>query len=548
MQIEKPKSGLPSWVIVMAVIFGLAILSLPFLAKTGVDTKMRASNAAGSDLADVSESVATSQKTSVEGMAVAEALPEEPFELPLEQELEVQEVALPEKAEQLAPPAVPTSRSFAAPASSLLTSFYGDVRLIGKDGEVKTEKNKKISDGDTIEVGAAGEAVIQIEELYVLRLKPNSSLRQEPAEVSQAYSGKDRVTYRFRLDTGSLLGTTRYRGDSVNSLQLLIQNKVFDIQDSTFRVQATDAEPWIGVLRGSVRSDVEKAGTDKPIIIRALEKVSITREPLQEPLKVSEQEWGLLRETYEMNLKTAAEEAMQLDLSKRAGDFFEYVFDHGTFYTEDVGYTVRDFYEDKESGQVYLEAEYDVFPSNSFVGIYVLTRDLNAQNFGGLKFDVRRKSEEGYPDRFYVELKSKGQIIHRFEITGIKPNWESRQIDFFTPISTPITEVTLVFLNESIGQSKKGYIQMRNLEMVPLTTAQKTQRESSDKDAQTRVAPGVLVRQAPKSVKQAVLTEPLKRARVITDTDSFAETPYKLNESQKIANEIPKVVSLDDLN
>jgi len=546
MQIQKPKSGLPPWVILLGVVFGLAILSLPFLAKKGADSKASAREVVEIGLDNASESFALIEPI-VENAIADTVLAEEAIDLPFGQELEMQEVDLPKKVQEFTS-LTTEPKSFAPPASSLLTSFYGDVRLIGKNGEVKTEKNKKLSDGDTIEVGASGEAVIQIEELYVLRLKPNSALRQEPAEVSQAYSGKDRVTYRFRLDKGSLLGTTKYRGDSMNSLQLLIQNKAFDIQDSTFRVQATDAEPWIGVLRGSVRSDVEMTGTDKPIVIRALEKVSISNDPLQEPLKVSEQEWGLLRETYEMNMKTAAEEALQLDLSKRAGDFFEYVFDHGTFYTEDVGYTVRDFYEDKESAQVYLEAEYDVFPQSSFVGLYVLTRDLNARNYGGLRFDVRRKPEEGYPDRFYIELKSKGQIIHRFEITDIKPIWESRQIDFFTPISTPITEVTLVFLNESIGQSKKGYIQMRHLEMVPLTASQKTQRENVDQTAQARVAPGVAVKQAPKSVKQSVLTEPIKRARLIMETDNLPEAPYKLNESQKIANEIPKIVSLDDLN
>ncbi len=435
-----------------------------------------------------------------------------------------------------------------APAAALLTSFYGNVKVIGKDGEVKPERNKKILEGDTIEVGASGEAVIQIEELYVLRLKPNSSLRQEAAEVDKAYAGKERRTYHFRLNSGALLGTTRYRGDKISALKLLVQDKVFDVQDSTFRVQLTGSEPWVGVMRGSMKSDVENAG-DQPIVIRALEKVAVSDQALQAPTKVSEAEWGLLRETYEMNVKTAAEEAMQMDLRMRAGNFIEYVFDHGTFYTEDAGYTVRDFYEDKESGEVYAEAEYDVFPPNSFVGIYVLTRDLDARNFSGIRFDVRRKPEEGYPDRFFVELKSKGQIIHRFEITDIKPNWETRQVDFFTPASTPITEFTIVFLNESIGQSKKGYIQMRRFEMVPLTEDQKRQRDEAVKNPQKAAIPNAAtLKQAPKSVKQSVLTERIQKARTIMNTDGMAEVPYTRNESVKIANEVPKVVSLDDLS
>lgn len=545
MQIEKPKSGVPAWVIVVAVLLGGGILSLPFFAKSGKATSMTKASA---EAPIIENKQAVSVAASFEAAEAVAAT--EPTDLPLEQELELKEVDLPSKIEPLAsvPSVEPQSKGNLPPASALLTSFYGNVKVIGKDGEVKLEKNKKLSEGDTIEVGATGEAVIQIEELYVLRLKPNSSLKQETAEVDPAYSGKERVTYRFRLDKGALLGTTRYRGENINALKLLIQDKVFDVQDSTFRVQLTDAEPWIGVLRGSIRPDIENTGSNQPIVIRALEKVAISSAPLQSPLKVSEQEWGLLRETYEMNMKSAAEEAMQLDLSKRGGDFFEYVFDHGTFYTEDVGYTVRDFYEDKDSGEVYLEAEYDVFPSNSFVGIYVLTRDLDAQNYGGLKFDVRRKPEEGYPDRFYVELKSKGQIIHRFEITGIKPNWESRQIEFFSPISTPITEVTLVFLNESIGQNKKGYIQMRNLEMVPLNADQKTARDNAKKSTQPSLSQALIPKQAPRSVRQSVLTEPVKQARVIVDDTGLDSVPYKLNESKKIANEVPKIVSLDDIS
>lgn len=551
MQIEKPKTGIPSWVIILAVILGGGILSLPLLVQNTKATVVESAPVQTEEVVSQTALPETSPANSPEESAVAEPSSVDLVDMPVDQELELKEVDLPLKVEPLtvAPKVEDQPKKSAAPSAALLTSFFGNVKVIGKDGEVKAEKNKKLADGDTIEVGATGEAIIQIEELYVLRLKPNTSIKQEASEVAAAYSGKDRVTYRFRLDKGSLLGTTRSRGESINSLKLLIGDKAFDVQDSTFRVQLTDAEPWIGVLRGSIKPDVENTGSNQPMFIRALEKVSISSEPLQTPLKVSEQEWGLLRETYEMNVKTAAEEALQLDLSKRAGDFFEYVFDHGTFYTEDVGYTVRDFYEDKTSGEVYLDAEYDVFPSNSFVGLYVLTRDLDAQNYGGLKFDIRRKPDEGYPDRFYVELKSKGQIIHRFEITGVKPNWESRQIDFFSPVSTPITEVTLVFLNESIGQNKKGYIQMRNLQIVPLSADQKAARDKAKKLSQSNLSPALAPsKQAPRSVKQSILTEPIKRARVVVDDSGLDSVPYKLDESKKIANEVPKVVSLDDLN
>lgn len=477
--------------------------------------------------------------------------------IPIEQlPAAVQAVSNPGPGDKMSKPQSADSVSLPGKPAAFLTSVFGNVKVIGADGEQKAEKNRQILKGETIEVGAAGEAVLEIEELYVLRLKPNTKLTQLEPRTDPAFSGKERVTYRFKLEQGALLGTTKYRGDKVNMLDLLIKDKVYNVQDSTFRVQLSDASPWIGVLRGNLKSNPENSSTQNPVVIHALEKVSLSDQPSAAvpagPIKVSEQEWALLRETYEMNVKTAEEEAKQIDLSKRAGDFFERVFDHGTFYTENVGYTVRDFYVDKASGDVFLEAEYDVFPSNSFVGLYVLTRDLDANSYGGIRFDVRRKPGEGYPDRFYVEIKSKGQIIHRFEITDIKPDWQGRQIDFFSSVSTPITEVTLVFLNENIGQSKKGFIQMRNILMIPLTDEQKVQRAENKNikpslpDISQPVASNAFLRPTTPTVPYK---KNAKRIETIEDDEDEVEAvPYKTDASRKIAEEVPKVVSFDDLS
>ncbi len=541
MQIENPKSSPPPAAILAIIAVAVLIFALPFLAKSA-----RPKTSSQADLTQV-------EKVVVAPIPKVSLLPEK-IPATAAKSLVAQSSDLVSEIKKVSPAiAKPlNAASSAKEPAALLTSFYGNVKVIGPNGEEKTEKNRQILKGETIEVGATGEAVLEIEELYVLRLKPNTKLTQLEAHNDQAFSGKERVTYRFKLEQGALLGTTKYRGDKVNMLDLLIKDKVFNVQDSTFRVQLSDSSPWIGVLRGNVKSNVESASSQKPVVIHALEKVSLSDslkpEVINAPVKVSEEEWGLLKETYEMNMKTAAEEAKQIDLSKKAGNFFENVFDHGTFYTENVGYTVRDFYEDKASGDVYLEAEYDVFPANSFVGLYVLTRDLDAKNYSGLRFDVRRKPDEGYPDRFYVEIKSKGQIIHRFEITDVKPEWGARQIDFFTPVSTPITEVTLVFLNESIGQSKKGYIQMRNVQMIPLTDDQKSQRAEAEKNPAPAKLPKIL-NQAPRSMNQAVVTESLKTAKKVAVEDEEAESvPYQTDSSRKIAQEVPKVVSFDDLS
>lgn len=469
-------------------------------------------------------------------------LPPETIELPETKTPETFEQIVPEQEGSL----LPEPSGELPPA--FLTSFFGDVKIMGSDGEVKPEKKMRLLEGQTIEVGAAGEVVLEIEELYILRLKPNTRLGQLPPKIDKLFSGKSRTTYRYKLEKGSLLGTTKFRGDKVNMLALEVGEKTFNIQDSTFRVQMTDAMPWIGVLRGSVKSEVEKSG-DEPLTIRALEKLVITDAEAPQTVQVSEEEWGLLRETYEMNQKTALQEAAQIDLSKEAGDFFGYVFDHGTFYTENAGYAVRDFYEDRDSGDVYLEAEYDVFPSHSFVGLYVLTRDLNARDYGGIKFDVRRKPEEGYPDRFFIELKSKGDIIKKFEITDIKPEWEGREIHFFNPISTPITEVTLVFLNDNIGASKKGYIQMRNIQMMPLNNEQKIQLQNPPQVASSAVKSIRPYIPRPLPSRQSIETEittPVEHAD--DDDNGVPEVPYQLDESRKIADEVPKLVSFEDLS
>lgn len=556
MQIEKPKSSFSPGMILLAVIIALAILSLPFIAKSGSTKSVRAEKESLEDSFPAPIREEPAQVSSQEESPIPEvvSLPEEDA-LPEIEKVIPSTAPIPAVSNLAEPEVKPTKQIEPAQQvvelglkepSALLTSFYGDVKVVGPNGSQQAEKNRQILKGETIEVGTSGEAVLQIEELYVLRLKANTKLTQLEPKRDEAFSGKERITYRFKLDQGSLLGTTKYRGDKVDNLNLLIKDRVFDVQDSTFRVQLSDASPWIGVLRGSMKSGTENVLSQKPLVIHALEKEPLDAK-VEAPVKVSEQEWGLLRETYEMNVKTAAEEALQQDLSKRAGDFFEYVFDHGNFYTENVGYTVRDFYEDKISGDVYLEAEYDVFPSNSFVGLYVLTRDLDTRNYGGLRFDVRRKPDEGYPERFYLELKSKGQIIHRFEITDIKPQWQAREIEFFTPASTPITEVTFVFLNDSIGQSKKGFIQMRNIQMIPLTGAQKAAKTEFDKNPQTGKRPKTFS-SAAASLKQATVTLPMQKAKKAVVGDSSSPVAYRVDAGNKIAEEVPKVVSFDDLS
>ena len=89
----------------------------------------------------------------------------------------------------------------------------------------------------------------------------------------------------------------------------------------------------------------------------------------------------------------------------------ENIFDHGTFYNERNGFAEREFFKDPESGEVFLEARYDVFPTTSWVGLYFKIRGVDLSQFDTLRFNARRPSEGGYPNRFLIELKNKNQIV-----------------------------------------------------------------------------------------------------------------------------------------
>ncbi len=84
--------------------------------------------------------------------------------------------------------------------------------------------------------------------------------------------------------------------------------------------------------------------------------------------------------------------------------------------------------------------------------------------------------------------------------------------------------------------------------MVPLTEDQKAESEAAKKNptsfkGATKRGPS----NVPKSVNQAVLTQSLKAKKVLSDNHS-ASVPFKTDSSKKIAQEVPKIVSFDDLS
>ena len=357
------------------------------------------------------------------------------------------------------------------PLAFEIVGFEGDVQIYDLQSRSwrLPKRGEEFATAQELKTGADGMVNFQVADEIHLRLKENSSIKNELSGMR----GK-REIFKLRLSEGVLLGSTTRQFERKQKarnaiLEVLTRDYVAEVHGAIFRVQATTQANKVGVLRGFI--EVARPALffrRQGVRIRGLEETSVVGGVVQPATRVSSETWGLMKESYELLEKTAVTEAEQIDLSKNAGSFFNYVFDHGTFYTPKFGYANRDFFKDTDSGQVWLEAEYDVFPTGSYAGVYIKTRDFDISKFAGLSFDVRRNPEEGTPDSFFIELKSKGNVVRRFAPKTFERDW--KRVEFYFHAQKPIiiNEVTFVFTNARVGESKKGVLEFRSLNLIPL--------------------------------------------------------------------------------
>ncbi len=363
------------------------------------------------------------------------------------------------------------------PLAFEILGFEGDVQVYDLQNRSwrAPKRGEEFVTSQKLKTGADGMINLQVENEIHLRLKENSEILNEESRVM----GK-REVYKLRLVQGVLLGATtrqfeRKQNDDKAILKILTRDYVANIHGAIFRVQASaqpGQESKVGVLRGFV--EVSKPSPffrSEGVRIRGLEETIVINGVIPPATRVTTEAWGLMKESYELLEKTAVMEAEQIDLSKMAGSFFNVVFDHGTFFTPKVGYAGRDFFKDPESGQVFLETEYDVFPAGSFCGVYIKTRDFDISKYAGFSFEIRRKADEGAPDSFFIELKSKGNVVRRFAPRNFEKTWKPVEFDFHAQKSLMVNEVVFVFTNARVGEAKKGIIEFRNIKLIPLPEA-----------------------------------------------------------------------------
>ncbi len=321
--------------------------------------------------------------------------------------------------------------------------------------------------------GADGEMDLLFGKSTFIRVKENTQFQIEPPQIfskaeARLHLEKGTVLIATENDTVQVsVPGTNYKGENQGFFYDLAAKFFATSQGGTFLVSSSPetGKAQVSVLQGEVNIQPGIPLTTTPV--KALEMLQAEGQNSQKS-PLSEKEWGNVREAYEIQPRSAVNEAAQLDLSKRSGDFFGYVFDHGTFYQDKWGWCMREFIAPEEVNEpTYLETNYDVFPKGSWVGLYFKTRDLDLSKFKGFRLEVKKAPGKDSPDAVRVEFKSRYQIVRAFAIKMVKEKWETADFNFQFSKETPISEVTFIFSNDKVGAHKTGGIQMRNFSLIP---------------------------------------------------------------------------------
>jgi hypothetical protein len=342
-------------------------------------------------------------------------------------------------------------------------NFIGEAQYSTDKGKKwhTLERGQVFDRGSIIRTGPNSEAVILVQGKIQMRLKENSVLGNK--------SGKK---YNLHLAKGVLLGATPKDQNQEEFLKITTPVSVAAVRGTLFRIEhnAESQKTSVSVLQGNMSVRTKDRTTKESVNVGSLFVTEITagQAPIA-PVKMSRAQWLDVKETYELIQRDAEFEIRQKDLAKNAGNLFDYVFDHGTFYMPKFGFAMREFeVDDVSGGEVNLNVEYDVYPRGTFAGVYMKTRNFDLSNFSALTFDIRRMPGEGYPDGFRIEFKSGNQVVRAFAPRVIKPDWVKEELKLQASRETPVEEITFVFTHDKVGGHKKGALQLRNIHLVPV--------------------------------------------------------------------------------
>lgn len=341
----------------------------------------------------------------------------------------------------------------------------------------RTHREITLYPRDKVRTGPEADVDLKIENALDLRLKASSEI-----EILRPKRGAGPKDLRLKLHKGSVLGLS----NEVFKDRLLVVEVPFfiaTIPQASFLIQADrEDKSSIGILDGAAQ--VESRRSKATVNVKALETLTVGHDQKEafKPKRVGYQEWKALGEARDLTVESVEEVAEQLDLRQKAGSFFKYVFDEGIFYTPHWGYANREFYEvsskielappeglpsvfsKEDPGTVILKLDYDVFPQDSFSGIYFKIRDLDLSKVKRLSFRLKGDPEKPLPDQFRIELKDNLSTVRGFAVKPITRDWRLYDFHFNATKPAPISEVVLVFENSKVGPlNTNGIVYIKEL-------------------------------------------------------------------------------------
>ncbi|MBI3999587.1 MAG: FecR domain-containing protein [Candidatus Omnitrophica bacterium] len=325
----------------------------------------------------------------------------------------------------------------------------------------KTHRQISLSPRDKIRIGADSNLDLKIPNAYDLRLKFSTEVEILPHKHSS-----NPKALRFKLLKGSIFGLPDKESQD-QTIEIETPALLTHIPHASFMVQVTkNGQSSIEILDGTVQ--VHTHQSKEVIHIQALEMLTATRgeKTIPKPKRVNYQEWRFLNEVRDLTTVTVQEVAEQVDLRKKAGSFFNYVFDEGVFFKPNWGYAEREFYQDEDTKAVILRLHYDVYPQDSYSGMYFKIRGLDLSQVQRLTFSMKGAAGKPLPNQLRIEFKDKFSIVRGFSIKPVTEDWRFYAFDFNAQKPTFVSEMVFVFENSRIGPlSTKGAVYLKDLQI-----------------------------------------------------------------------------------
>lgn len=345
----------------------------------------------------------------------------------------------------------------------VIQNFFGPVQVFSVEQKAwgEPERGQLLKVFEKIRTGPAGEADLRNPEKMRLRLKENSEIDILPPRFFEKTGG-----LRLKLFRGTVLGITIQRLTpgffeiSTSKLSATAEKGMFLIKEDL-----ETGESFASVLNGFLKVRGNGAGVAWKVVRPQEKMVATEAQGISGPNPVSREEWNEIKEAYQLVQINQEVEARQQDLSKEAGNLFQFVFDQGTFYAPDFGFAQREFFKDPLSGEVWLSIEYDVFPTSSMAGVYLKTRGLDLSKFSSFEFEAKGVEAEGIPAGFRVELKAES-VLRAYALRNLTQKWQTFQYPLNFKKPTSISEITLLFANDKVGEYKQGSVLLRNFKLL----------------------------------------------------------------------------------